>query len=223
MLLVIVGLAAATAEFLLPEMVSKAVAQGMSGFLGTEQTTAKVEKRPAVAMLKGEFDRIELYAQNAKVDKITFSQLDSTLQDVQLDMNELLSHRKVQLKRVGKIDMTAAVTQEELARYLNQNVKGIKNASVNVTSGKVELKGGFALGAIASISVTLEGKIVEDGQKIKFVTERFLLNNSLVGSIGGSTLTEIGLVDIKKLPFGVTVRDITMEPGKVVIKASNGQ
>jgi hypothetical protein len=220
-ILAVAVLSAAAAELLLPEVVSKTVAQGMSNLLGSSETMVKVEKRPAILMLGGEFDSIHLSATNANVDKISFSEMQADLKNVQLDMSELLNHKAVRLKSVGEINLTAAVTQEELARFLNQNVKGIKNAKVTIDNGKVQVSSAFALGPIATIAITLEGKIVEDGQKIKFATERFLLNNTVVGNIGGVALTEIPLLDLKKLPFGVTVRDVVMEKGKVVVYADN--
>ena len=41
------------------------------------------------------------------------------------------------------------------------------------------------------------------------------------GNIGGSLLTEIPLVDLNKLPFHVSVRDIVMENGKVILYLDN--
>jgi hypothetical protein len=122
---------------------------------------------------------------------------------------------------VQDIDLTAVITQDELSRFLNQNVKGVKGAVVTINAGKVQVTSNFALGSLASLAITLEGKIAGDGQKLKFVTERFLLNNNMVGNIGGSVLTEIPLVDLKKLPFGVSVRVVNMEDGKVTIFADN--
>lgn len=208
-------------QFLLPAVISEIVAQGMISQTGSEHVTAKVEKRPALSMLTGNFDKITLSAANARADKITFSDFKATLTDVQLDMNTLLSKRLVAMKSVGTIDVVATISEAELTRYINQSVKGVKNAVVTINPDKVQATSSLAFGSFATVNVTIEGKIVVDSQKIKFVTERFMLNNTPVGSIGGMTLTEIPLVETKKLPFNVNVREIVAEKGQVVIYADN--
>ncbi len=220
-LVVIVALIVA-GEVLLPAVVSEIVAQGMISQTGSDSVNAQVAKKPALLMLAGQFDKITVDAANARADKLVFSRFHAVLTDVELDMNTLLTRRLVALKSVGAVDLTAVVTEDELARYLNQTVKGVKNAAVAITPGKVQATSSFAIGSFANVGITIEGRIVADNQKIKFVTEKFLLNNSLVGNIGGGMLTEIPLIEMKKLPFGVTVRDIVMEQGKIVIHADNG-
>lgn len=208
-------------QILLPMAVSDIVAQGMVSLTGSQNVRVNVEKSPALLMLGGKFDRITLAAQNAKTDKLTFSELHAVLQDVQIDMNTLISRRLVAVRSVGDVELSVVFQQEELARILNQSVKGIKNATVAITPDKVQASSNFAIGGFAQVAVTLEGKIVGEGQKIKFVTERFLLNNSHVGNIGGSMLTEIELADLSKLPFNVHTRNIVLEQGRVVIYTDN--
>lgn len=208
-------------ELLLPRFLSSLVAHGMTQATGTDQVEVEVAKRPAFLMLGGQFDNVHVMAHNAKVDKIAFAELDTVLTNVELDMNTLLTRKVVAIKSVRDIDLTAVITQEELTRYLNQSVKGIKNVAVSIDAGKVKVSGNLTLSQIASLAVTLDGKIVGDGPKIKFVTERFLLNNASVGNFGGTLLTEIPLVDMKKLPFGTEVRSITSENGKITILADN--
>lgn len=208
-------------QLLLPLAIADIVAQGMVSLTGSENVKVDVAKRPALLMLGGKFDRISLNVQNAKTDKLTFSELNAELKDVQLDMNTLISRRLVAFQSIGDIELKAAFTQEELARYLNQTVKGIKNATVSITPDKVQASSHFAIGSFANVAITLEGKVVGDGKKIKFVTEQFLLNNNLVGNIGGAVLTEIPLFDLSKLPFDVHVRNIVLEQGRVVIYTDN--
>ena len=219
--LAIALLGAVAAEFILPQATSLAVAQGMAELVGSNEIKAQVVKRPAVAMLTGSFDKITVDATNAKIDKVIFSQLKAELKDVQLDRGKLYLQRAAVIEQAGEVTVMAVLTQDEVARYLNQQVKGVKNATVMIDQGKMTAQSSFVLGGFATVAVGLEGRVVQDGQIVKFVTDRFLLNNSPVGSIGGIGLAEIPLLDMRKLPFGVTVRDIMLEQGKLTLRASN--
>lgn len=220
-LVIVIVLLLAAGELLLPMVLSDFVAKGMRGLVGSENVTVTLTKRPALLMLGGKFDVINLTAQQAKTDKIMFSDMDITLKDAQLDMGTLLSRRVVAFQSVGDVGIRATVTQEELAQYLNQNVKGVKNAVVDINADKIKASSTYAIGGFANVAVSLEGKIVGDGQKIKFVTDRFLINNRMTGNIGGSLLTEIAILDLNKLPFHVNVRDIVMQNGKVILYLDN--
>lgn len=208
-------------EVLLPRAVGQLVAHGMKGIVASDNVTAQVAKNPAVGMLTGSFDSVDIVANDAKLDRLTFKQLQLHMQDVQLDQQQLLFQRAVVIQRVKDIDLSVTLTQDEIANYLNQAVKGIKNAQVIITPGQTKVTSSFALGGFANVNITLEGKIVGAGSQIKFITDRLLINNNLIGSIGGNLLTNIPLVDLSKLPFGVSVRDIAMTDGKVIINADN--
>ncbi|MDU4959281.1 MAG: DUF2993 domain-containing protein [Sporomusaceae bacterium] len=216
-----IAVALAGLALFLPQLVSQAVAQGMQKVLHSSQVTASVEKSPSFLLLSGQFDTVRLTAKDAKPDKLLFSDMRADLSGVRLDMGQLLSARRVVLQEVKTATLTASIDQEELGRYLNQSVKGVKNAAVTVKEGKVQVAGTFGLGQIAQMTVTLEGRVVTDGQKIKLVTEKILLNNSQVGSLGGSLLSDIPLVDVKALPFGVKVREIAADQGRLTIIADN--
>lgn len=209
------------ADGFLPGLVSRYAVQSLKELTNSDNVTVEVHKTPAVLMLTGQFDQVTVDAEQAKIDKITLSSMQAVLKDVQLDMNALLTQKKFVLKSVRDLTVTGTVPQAELARFLDANVKGSHNAEVLITPDKVTVSTNLSLGAIAKVVVTLEGKIVSDGQKLKFVTDRFLLNHVLVGNIGGTMLTEIPLLDLKKLPFGTTIQDIVLENGQIVIIAGN--
>ena len=218
---VVLLIIAGAAELLLSRLVAGALSQGMNGLAPSEQVSARVTKRPAIAMLGGSFDEVALDTVQTRIDKINFSEMHTVLTAVQLDRERLFFNREIVISQVGDITLSAVLTQEELSRYINQTVKGVKNAQVTITPGKVQAGSQLSLGGIASLAVTLDGKIVSDGKRIKFVTDRFLFNNSTVGNVGGTMLTEIPLVELKNLPFGVTVKNIVMENGRVVLIADN--
>ena len=208
-------------ELLLPKIMSTVVSQGMMNVTGSDRVDASLSKKPAILMLGGQFDEITVQADHAKIDKMVFSQMKITLYNAHVNMGKLISSRILDLQSVDGVTMVAVVGQDDLAQYLNHSVKGVKNAAVVITSDKIKASSTFAIGGFANVAVSLEGRIVGDGQKIKFVTDRFLINNTLTGNIGGSILTEIPLVDLNKLPFNVSVRDIVMGNGQVTIYLDN--
>ncbi|SMC40562.1 LmeA family phospholipid-binding protein [Sporomusa malonica] len=213
----------AAVEVVLPKLVSDAVAQGLRDLTGSKQVTAKVDKSPAILMLGGKLDRVTADASDVKTDKLTVRNMHIALTGVDVDIHSLITNRTLVLQKLDNVDLTATITQEELAAFLNSSVKGVKNAVVAITPGKVEISSALTLGGFARVDVKLEGRIAGDreNRRIKFVTDRFWLNNTPVGSIGGSLLTEVPLLDLKKLPFGVNVRDIVMEQGQVIIYTDN--
>ena len=220
-LLAIAVAAAFSLEVLLPRVASNAVAQGMTELTGSQQVKAQVTKSPSIAMLSGSFDSVAVDVREAKIDKLIFSQLEANLTSVQLNRENLFLRRTITLEQVGDAALTAVISQEEVARYLNQNVKGVKNAVVTIDAGKMQATSSFALGGLANVAVTLEGRIVKNGQKLTFVTDKLALNNATVGYFGGAMLTEIPLADLTKLPFGVTVREIVLNQGKLTLFADN--
>lgn len=219
-LLVILALVLA-AELLLPALMGKFMTRGAMDLLHTNKVSAETAGRPALLMLGGHFDTILLDAVDVKTHALAFHELHARLTGVQLDTAALLVRRAVELQAVRDVSLEAVITEADLAAYLNQSVKGIKNAAVAVTDGHVQVSSTFSLGGLANVAITLEGKIVGDGSEIKFVTDRFIVNNRSAGNLGGLMMAEITLADLKKLPFAAKVRSVTMEAGKVVIQADN--
>ncbi|MDF2571832.1 MAG: hypothetical protein K0R55_3436 [Sporomusa sp.] len=213
----------AAIEITLPKIVSDAVAQGLRDMTGSKQVTVRVDKSPAILMLAGKLDKVTADVTDVKADKLTVKNMHFALTGVDVDIQALLTKRALVFQKVENVDLTATISQEEMAAFLNNSVKGVKNAVVAITPGKVEVNSVLTLGGFARVDVKLDGRVTGDreNRRIKFVTDHFGLNNTPVGTIGGSLLTEVPLLDLKKLPFGVNVRDIVMEQGQVIIYTDN--
>lgn len=173
-LVIVILLIAVASELLLPMILSDIVAKGMMGLVGSEQVTATLTKRPALLMLGGKFDVITVNAQQAKADKLIFNDMSITLKDAQLDMGALITRRLVAFQSVGDVDIRGTVTQDELARYLNQTVKGVKNAVVDIHSDKIKASSTFALGGFANVAVSLREKLlVTDKRSSLLLTDSY--------------------------------------------------
>ena len=206
-------------DLILPDLVSSYAMQSLKELTNSQSVTVQAKKTPAIMMLAGKFDQVTVDAVNAKVDKITLSSMHAELNHAQVDMTALLTERQFAVQSVDDLTMTGTVSQAELARFLDANVKGSHNAEVVITPDKMTMSTHLAVGSLIQVVITLEGKVVSDGQTLKFVTQRFLLNNTPVGNIGGAMLTEIPLLDLKKLPFGTTIQDIQLQDGQIMIVA----
>lgn len=222
-LVLFVVMVVAAVEVVLPKVAADAVEQGLRELTGSKQVTARVDKIPALLMFDGSFDHVTADINDVKTEKINFRQMHVSLSDVKVNMQSLLAERKLVLDQVKTVEVTAVIGQEELAAYLNSSVKGIKNAVVTITPEKVQVNSALTVGGLARLDIRLEGRIASDrdNRRITFVTEKFWLNNAPVGNIGGSLLTEVPLVDLKKLPFQVNVRDVVSETGQVIIYTDN--
>lgn len=222
--LIIVGVIVAVliiANLILPGLVSSYATQSLKESTQSESVTVQVDKAPVVMMLAGKFDQVTVDTVNSKIDKIVLSSMHAVLTDVQVNMKALVTENKFVVQSVGDLTVTGAVSQAELARFLDSNVKGSQHAEVTITPEKVILSTHLAIGSFVQVVITLEGQVVSDGQHLKFVTQRFLVNNTSVGNIGGTMLTEIPLLDLNKLPFAATIQNIILENGQIVITAGN--
>ena len=211
-------------EFGMPLVLSKIVAQSMSVLTGN-QVTAKLEKHPALLMLGGEFDRVTLDADDAKISKLSVHKMHIVMDNVTLDRQALWQDKKAAVKSVGRISCMVAITQEDLANYLDIAVKGVKGAKVEITPDKVTVNSQFTLWPVAALDVKLDGKIIADKQKAKFIPNNFSVNNHGVSPgniLGGSMLAEIPILDSSMLPFGLAIRSIEMQAGQIVIRGDNG-
>jgi len=216
-LLAIALLLGIAAQFVLPWLVSDFIARSVGDQMQSEQITAKVTKNPAFLMLNGKFDEVAISAVKAQTGRLVFQEMDVAISAASIDMPALFLDRRLVLASAGKIELSGVITQEELSRYLNANVKYVKNAVVTVRDGRVVIDAQLVVIGPVVLKVTLDGRIVGDDRQIRFVTEKFSLDDRLSGNISGALLTEIPLADLRKLPFAVGVREIVMEQGRIVV------
>lgn len=207
-------------EVLLPALVAKQVERAMIGMLAAQQASVKVTTHPAVGVLTGRLDNVTVDAAGARFDKLTVSQFSAVFHNLQVEPRALLTGT-VKVQHLGGMDATFVFNDHDLAAYLNQTVKGFKNITVASTPNQVQVTGQLAAG-VASLQVTLDGRVVGQGTQLKFVTERFLLNGTAIAGGGGTRmLAEIPLADLSRVPFPLAIREVVMDQGRVVVRAGS--
>ncbi len=217
--LLLLALLVIISEVLIPWTAAALMTGGMKKIVGSQQVDVKAQKSPGLFMLGGKFNKINVDAVNAKIGKVVFSDVKATLRDVEIDIGELLGERRLQFKSLGTTDLVAQIGQEQLAKVVNDNIKGVQNTKVAMTPEGVHITTQLTFGPFKA-DITLEGRIITDGNSIKLVTQKVALQNG-IGNLGGGLSTEITLVEVQQLPFGVKLRQVVMDNGRVSLYADN--
>lgn len=215
--IILIGLS----QVFLPMIVSDGMAKAVKVFADAKEVEVTAEKFPALFMLGGNFDKITINAKGAQTDKIVFDEFMVHLDEVQIDALGFFKQNEFLLKNVKNAEITAVVSEAELASLINRKIKGAKNAEVMITPQKVVVKSMISLGNVMNAAVGLEGKIIVSDNRIVFTTEHFNIDNKNFGKFSGSVFTDLVLVDFKQLPFEVKVKKLILEDKKVLIQADN--
>jgi hypothetical protein len=189
----------ALSELFLPYLIAQQVEAGLAKAFATSDIHAKVQARPALAMLGGNFATITVDGKKLQADKLTIGQLSAVFTNTSIDIPKLTNHKTLVFRSIGSFDGTIILNEAEVNQYVSQAVKGVKNVHVTLLPGTMQVTG--------------------NQTQLKFVTDHVFVNNAVVSTtFAGNALTEFLLFDMKKLPIPANVRDVIIEQGRVVIR-----
>ena len=207
-------------QMFLPALLANRLTAAMQTRLQTEQVVANVEQSPAFTMLLGRFDTIDVKAENAVLNKVQFDELNLHVNKAQLDLQKLLFAQSFSVQTAQDISLKGVLSEQQLAAALSQNESNLQDVKVQVTPDQIHIQGGIPLLG-KSISVTVEGRLLVDQNRILFRMEKVDIKNALLGKMGSNLFNDLVLVDLNKLPFDVMLTKVEQEDGKVVITADN--
>lgn len=207
-------------QMFLPALLANRLTAAMQNSLQTEQVVAKVEQSPAFTMLLGRFDTIDIKTENAVLNKVQFDELDLHVTKAQMDLQQLVFAQRLSVQNAQEISLKGILSEKQLAAALSQKESKLQDVKVQVTPDQIHIQGGIALLG-KSISVTVEGRLIMDQNRILFRMEKVDIKNALLGKMGSNLFNDLVLVDLNKLPFDVMLTKVEQEDGKVVITADN--
>jgi len=207
-------------EMFLPALLANRLTAAMQNSLQTEQVVAKVEQSPAFTMLLGRFDTIDIKTENAVLNKVQFDELDLHVTKAQMDLQQLVFAQRLSVQNAQEISLKGILSEKQLAAALSQKESKLQDVKVQVTPDQIHIQGGIPLLG-KSISVTVEGRLLVDQNRILFRMEKVDIKNALLGKMGSNLFNDLVLVDLNKLPFDVMLTKVEQEDGKVVITADN--
>lgn len=220
--MVLIGLVVALAvfsEFITPWIASYWLDSALVKLMPAQQHHVSARSFPGIALWQGQFDDVEAVAGEARLDGLNLREVRIKIADAQLNMGHLVSDRRVTVRKVRELDIVIRVTEKDLADYLGEKVKEVKNPTVKILADKIQIRSDVDLGLL-KLAVGVDGKVIGDAQSIRFRSDRLEVKNA--GGINfGALFAEIPLVDLTRLPFQVAVRKVVMEPGVLTIYADN--
>lgn len=218
----IIGLLAAVivfSEIITPFVASWWLDSSLNKVMPAREHSVSARSLPGFALWLGRFDKVRSVSEDAKLDGLKIRESQVTIDDARIDVSELISNNRISIKLVRNLEVMMKLNEKDLADYLAMKVKEIKNPTVKILADKIEVRGDVDLGLI-KLAVGVDGRIVGDGQSIRFRSDRLEVKNA--GGINFNALfAEIPLLDLTKLPFKVGVRKIVTEPGVITIHADN--
>ena len=219
---VIIGFLAASiafSEIVTPLAASWWLDQALNKVMPARQHNVSARSLPGVTLWLGRFDSVKSVAEQAQIDGLKIQEARVTIADARLDMAELAGNSRIAVKQVRDLQIMLKVNEKDLAEYLGNKVKEVKNPSVKILKDKIEIRSDVDLGFL-KIAVGVDGRIVGDASSIRFRSDRLEVKNA--GGLNFAALfAEIPLLDLTKLPFKVAVRKIVTEPGVITIYADN--
>jgi len=207
-------------QMFLPALFANRLTAAMQTRLQTEQVVSNVEQSPAFMMLLGRFNTIDIKAENAALNKVQFDELDLHVNKAQLDLQQILFAQHFSIQNAEEISLKGVLSEQQLAAALSQKENKLQDVKVQVTPEQIHIQGGIALLG-KSISVTVEGRLIMDQNRILFRMEKVDIKNALLGKMGSNLFNDLVLVDLNKLPFDVRLTKVEQEDGKVIITADN--
>lgn len=186
-----------------------------------DDVTVETHKTPAMLMLLGKFDSIDVSAQGLKSGKVKFQSFDVELKNIHIDISEVLLHQQLSVESMDSAKLRAEFAEDDLAALLNRSMQGLTNATVRILPGGVKVGGEFNVGGLLKTLVEIDGNIIEKNNAIVFRTGQFSIAQGSLGRFGGNLATDIVLVDLNSMPFDVKVKNIILKDGVAEIYADS--
>ncbi|MEW6662171.1 MAG: DUF2993 domain-containing protein [Bacillota bacterium] len=112
-------------QLLLPTAAARAVEEALYEGLGRpEKLAVKVEAFPAVEMLAGRIDGLEIRASGGGTSGFNWSRLEMSARNLRVDLPSLIAGRQINVVILGQAMASLSLTEQELFKWLTGQVGG---------------------------------------------------------------------------------------------------
>lgn len=211
-LLLVVAITEAALPSLIEQRVERAVA---SGFTAVESVEARAQAFPAVRMLFGHFDRLNVSIRRARLAGFSVDSIEVRSAGAQVPLSDFAPGSKRWARALGDAELTVSVLDADINDYLKTRDDALRMFSVSFREGVAELNGAISSAGI-NVSVSSQGRLViEDHARLVYAVDKLSVERSqlpafLLDAFEGRV--ELG-VDLSTLPFGAVLEGIRVGAG----------
>ncbi len=213
--LLLIGLAEAG----LPKIASGALEIAIRNALKTETVDVRARTFPASRLLFGHIGDIDIEAENGMLGNLRAAKLTLHGECVQMPADVLL-HNNFAITDADVLTLTGIVTEEDLADFLNRDIKEIKDAKVKITKDKV-LADAVTKVMGRSAEVHIEGVFfIEDNMICLRLTNVTVKKVFFGRDLTANFFDRIDIYNFNRLNMPVELDEAIHGDGEVLLKAS---
>ena len=215
LILLLIGLA----EVFLPKLGSEALVRELQQTLKTDTVTVCARTVPACRLLIGHIGDIDIEAEHGMLGNLPTEKLTLHGECVQMPQDVLLNNNFA-ITDADVLTLTGTVTAENLATFLNHDIKEINDAKVQITKEKVLADATTnIMGRKADVHI--EGVFFIEDNTICLRLTNVKVKKLFFGrDLTANFFDRIDIYDFNRLNMPVELDEAIHEEGQVVLKAS---
>lgn len=213
-------LAVALTEAALPYLVDHRVAAAVaSGFIDVESVEARAQAFPAVRMLFGHFDRLNVSVKRARLDGLTLDSVEVHSRGAVVPLSDFAPGSERWTRALGDAELSVSVLDTDINDYLKTRDDALRMFRVSFDEGVAKLDGTISLAGL-SVGVSSQGRLaIENNARLVYVVDKLSVERSqlpafLLDALEGRI--ELG-VDLSTLPFGAALEGVRIGAGAVYV------
>ena len=213
--LLLVGLS----EAVLPKIASGALEAALRNTLKTENVDVSARTFPALTMLVGRVGTIDIEAENGMLGNLRSAKLTLHGEGVQMPA-DVLVNRNFAVTGADVLTLTGVVTADDLADFLNRDIKEIEDAKVTITKDQV-LADATTKVMGRSADVHIEGVFFIEDNTICLRLTNVKVKKIFFGrDLTANFFDRIDIYDFNRLNMPVELDEAIHGDGEVLLKAS---
>ena len=213
--LLLVGLS----EAVLPKIASGALEAALRNTLKTENVDVSARAFPALTMLVGRVGTIDIEAENGMLGNLRSAKLTLHGEGVQMPA-DVLVNRNFAVTGADVLTLTGVVTADDLADFLNRDIKEIEDAKVTITKDQV-LADATTKVMGRSADVHIEGVFFIEDNTICLRLTNVKVKKIFFGrDLTANFFDRIDIYDFNRLNMPVELDEAIHGDGEVLLKAS---